>query len=55
MLPGLFDAMGGVRYNAIRQLLEDYGVVAGERAVIHDRVLALVGVIREIREHGRKT
>jgi len=53
MLPGLFDGYGGVRFAAIGEVLDLYGVPQGQRPIVHDSCLVVIGVIRELQEQER--
>jgi len=54
MLPGLFDGYGGVNFAAIIQVLDLYGVPAGQRPIVHDGCLTVIGAIRELQEQNKK-
>ena len=53
-LPGLFDGFGGVNYLAISYIMDLYGVPEGQRPIVHDKFLAVVKGIDEIKEQERK-
>lgn len=54
MLPGLCDAYGGFDFNAIGHVFELYGVPEGQRPVIHDKLMVVIDVIREVRKAEEK-
>jgi len=54
ILPGAFDGWGAVQYGAIDSVLRAFGVPREEHAVIYEKCLTVLTVIREIREQERK-
>ncbi len=54
IMPGLFDGFGGVQYQAITEVLDLFGVPAGQRVIIHDKCLLMIKIWREVKEAERK-
>lgn len=53
VLPGLYDGFGGISYQAIHLVMDDYRISRGVRPVMLDKVLIVVEAIRENREKER--
>jgi len=54
ILPGLFDGYGAPRFESIVAVFDVFGVKPGQRPVLMDKCLALIHVIKEIRDAGKQ-
>jgi len=50
MVPGLFRSDGNFDFGAIDSVFDAWKVSAGQRTILHDQVLAIIGVIQESRQ-----
>ena len=50
MLPGITDAYGAFKFEAIKYVMDEYQVEAGQRPIIHEKCLSVMSAIREIQD-----
>ncbi len=54
MQPFLWDGFGGVRIEAVREVMTEFHVPTGQRPIIFDKCLVAIAAIRDVRHQDRE-